>query len=217
MIGDLTNDPLHDRYSTSQIRTQLNTVQNHWNVTAGIIVDTVTITTVDGTRAYNFSDLTGTPIEFRRVTHKGIELLKRSKNYFDLYTNTDWSLDEGTPRMWYVDTDAGGFTLVVYPTPQDADAGANLVVEYIKAHTAMASDSDSPFDSLTLLTPYHHGVAYEASANLLAQDPSDQQNIMKLDQYRKIARSTLDDVIQVFKAMDKDEPMRITGGRNWRN
>jgi hypothetical protein len=216
MVGYLTNDPNHDRYSTAQIDQQLDNVQNRWNVAVGILVESVTLTTVDGTRTYPLSWLTGNPIHFRRVTHKGIEILKRSKTWFDLYSGTDWTLDTGTPRFFYIDTDVDGFNLVVYPTPQSGDAGANLVVEYIKEHTPMASASDSPFNSLSYLTAYHYGLAYEVASNLLAQDP-DPANQVKIDRFQRQANNALADVTQVFKAMEKEEPLRLSGGRSWRH
>lgn len=216
MIGDLSNDANHDRYTTSQIDTQLDNVQNRWNITAGILVETATITTVDGTRTYPFTDLTGTVIGFRRVTHKGLPLEKKSKAFFDLYTNDDWSDDIGTPKYYYIDTDATGFNIVLYPVPQSGDAGANLVVEYIFAHTPMSSDSDSPFNSLTYLAPYDYGVAYEVAGNLLIQDPNP-QNQVKVDRYQRVANNVLAEVVQVFKALDKEEPLRMTGGRWWRS
>ena len=211
----MVNDPNHDRYSTSQIDTALENVQNRWNISAGILVDTVTLTTVSGTRQYALTGLTGTPIAFRRVTHRGIELEKKSKNWFDLYAGDDWSDDIGTPKYFYIDTDVDGFTLVTYPIPQDGDAGANLVAEYAKAHTAMASASDAPFNSLTYLNPYHYGVAYECACLLLTQDP-DPANSVKMDRYQRVANNVLADVIQVFKALEKEEPPRLSGGRYWK-
>lgn len=215
MIGDLVNDPNHDRYTTSQIDTQLDIVQDRWNVDAGILVDTTTLTTVAGTRAYALSGLTGTAIDFRRVTHRGLELVKRSKGWFDLYAGDDWSDDVGTPTQYYIDTDADDFNLVVYPIPQDADAGANLVVEYVKRHTSMASDSDEPFNSLTYLSPYHYGVAYRVASNLLAQDP-DPLNLPKSVRYLKMSEESFSDLFQHFKVLEADEPLRMSGGRSWR-
>jgi hypothetical protein len=179
------------------------------------LVDTTTITVVANDRDYVLTGLTGTPIAFRRVTHRGLELQKRSKQYFDLYAGDDWSDDIGTPTQYYIDTDVDGFQIVLYPIPQDADAGATLVVEYVKQHTAIASGSDSPFNSLIYLLPFHYGVAYEIAGNLLAQDP-DQGNTIKMDRYQRMANNALADLIQSFKAMEKEEPLRLSGGRFWK-
>lgn len=161
------------------------------------------------------SGLTGTPIGFRRVTHKGLDLSKRSKTYFDLYAANDWTTDVGTPTAFYIDTDVDAFNLNVYPVPTDADSGANLVAEYVKRHTAMAAASDEPFNSLVYLRPYHYGLAYEVASLVLTRDP-DPANAIKIDRFQKIANSVLSDVIQVFKAFEKEVPLRLSGGRFWR-
>lgn len=168
-----------------------------------------------GTRTFALTGLTGVPISFRRVTHKGIDLVKKSKAYFDLYASDDWSDDTGTPTSYYIDTDVDGFNLVVFPIPTDGDIGANLVVEYVKQHTAMAAAGDSPFNSITYLSSYHYGLAYESASLLLTRDP-DPANQIKIDRFQKIANAVLQDVIQVFKALEKEEPMRLSGGRFWR-
>lgn len=219
LIGDLTNDPNHDRYTTTQIGTELDNSQDKWNIEAKIIKDTVTLTTVDGTRQYALSTLTGTPISFPRVTHKGLELKKVSKSWLDLYTGTDWTLDVGTPRFFVVEaTDPDVQYLTVYPTPQSADAGANLVVEYVKRHTPMVASSDVPFTSVTtsnyLLRTYDWGLAYDVSSRLLARDPSE-INAKKQTDYAKIAGGVMADVVQVFKQLEAEEPKKMRGGRYW--
>jgi hypothetical protein len=222
-IGKLCNDPNHDRYSTSDIDTELDNTQDSWNLGAKIIKDTVTLTTVDGTRQYALSTLTGTPISFTRVTHKSLELKKRSKSYFDLYTGTDWTALTGTPSDYFVEVeDPDTQYLTVFRTPGSPDAGANLVVEYIKRHTAMSASSDVPFmsgsSSNLELRPYDFGVAYDTSSRLLRRDTS-QENLLKAigadgkSGYLGIANDVLADVVQVFKALEQEEPRRLRGGR----
>jgi hypothetical protein len=216
LIGDLTNDPNGDRYTTAQRDVELDNSQDKWNIAAKIIRDTVTLTTVSGTRRYALSTLTGTPIAFPRVTHRGLELEKKDKSYFDLYAGDDWTDDSGTPKYFYVDAqDPDDQYLNVFPIPASADAGANLVVEYVKRHTPMTATSDTPFNANTLLTPYHWGLAYDASARLLVRDPNP-QNAVKSPSYMKIADNVLTDVIQTFKSLEREESPRLRGGRNWR-
>lgn len=216
LIGDLTNDPSHDRYTTAQINTELNNTQDKWNVRARILKDTVTITTVDGTRQYAIAGLTGTVIAFGRVTHLGLELEKKDKAWFDLYAGDDWTDDVGTPRKYLIEaTDPDVQFITLYPIPQSADAGANLVVEYIKRHTVMAAASDEPFNGNDLLLPYHYGLAYDTAGRLLARDPSP-INTPKSAEYRVTAADVLTDVVQAFKALEREEPYRLRGGRVWR-
>lgn len=219
LIGQLTSDPNHDRYTTVDIGTELDNTQNKWNIDCKIIKDTVTITTVSGTRQYALSGLTGTPISFPRVTHKGIDIDKRSKTWMDLYSGADWTLDNGTPQLFIIEaTDPDVQYITLYPTPMDNDAGANLVVEYVKAHTSMSLSTDVPFLSVTssntLLRPYDWGLAYDVAARLLKRDPSD-VNAKKSSDFAKEAEDVKSQLIQNFKQFEAEEPKRMRGGRRW--
>lgn len=219
LIGSLCNDPNHDRYSTSDINTELDNSQDTWNLEAKLITDTVTITTVSGTRQYALSGLTGTPISFPRVTHKGIDLTKRSKAYFDHLSSSDWTAHEGTPTDFFIEqSDPAVQYLTVYPIPQGADVGDNLVVEYNKRHTSMSAASDVPFMSVAtsnyLLRPFDWGLAYSVASKLLLRDPSN-ENAAKSANYATIAKNVLAEVVQVFKALEAEEPKRLSGGRYW--
>lgn len=212
----MVNDPNHDRYSTSQIDTQLDIVQNRWNVDGGILVDTVPISVIDGLSVYSISVLGGIVIDYRRVTHNGIELTKRSKAWFDLYASHDWSNDVGTPTDFYIETTGISFEIVLYPKPTSADAGTNnLVVEFVKQHTTMATGTDEPFDNIPYLGAYHYGIAYHAASNLLSQDP-DPVNAAKAARYLKLGDIAYADLLQHYKQFDKDEPLRLSGGRYWK-
>ena len=217
LIGNLTNDAAHDRYSLTDIGTELDNTQDKWNVEAQILKDTVTLTVVAGTRQYALSGLTGTPISFTRVTHKGLKLDKRDKAWFDLYQGgTDWTTTPGTPTAFYIEaTDPDLQYLTLAPIPQDADAGANLVAEYIKKHTSMSASTDQPLNSTPLLTPYHWGMCYDTAARLLLRDPS-AENSLKVygvsddkPGYLKIGNGVLGEVVEVFKAFEKQVPMRL--------
>lgn len=219
LIGSLCNDPNHDRYTTSDINTELDNTQDDWNINARLIKGTITVTVVDGTRQYLLSGLTGTPIDFPRITHKGLDLGKRSKTWLDHASGSDWTTIIGTPKYFVVEgTDPSNLYLTLQPIPQSGDAGANLVVEYTKRHTPMSAASDVPFmaaaTSNYLLRPYDWGLAYATAARLLARDPS-QETVIKATNYSKVGRNVLDTVIQVFKALEAEEPKRFSGGRYW--
>lgn len=216
LIGDLTNDPSHDRYTAAQIYTELDVTQRKWNIGVPILKDTVTLTVVSGTRQYALTTLTGVPIAFPRVTHKGLKLEKVDKSWLDLYSGTDWTQLTGTPTRFVIETtDPAEQFITLNPTPGDNDAGAYLVVEYVKDHTAMAADADVPFNTSPLLVPYHYGVAYDVSARLLTRDPN-QENAMRSVAHAKTADSVYADVVQMFKALERAEPMRLRGGRYWK-
>lgn len=210
LIGDLTTDPSHDRYSLAQITTELDNTQDKWNADAGILSDTVTLTVVDGQRTYALSGLTGTPISFDRVTHKGLKLEKKDESWFDLYAGgVDWTTTPGTPTAYLIQaTDPDTQYIVLYPVPQSGDAGANLVVEYIKKHTSMSASTDKPFNSSPLTSPYHWGLAYDVASRLLIRDPSP-INAQKVIPYKNIAEGVLANVVEVFLAFEKEIPMRL--------
>jgi len=218
-VGTLTNDPNHDRYTLSDINAELDNSQDTWNLEAKLITDTVTLTVVDGTRQYALSTLTGTPISFPRTTHKGIDLQKRSKAYFDHLSHRDWTQDIGTPLEFFVEaTDPDVQYITLHPTPQSGDVGDNLVIEYIKRHTTMSAASDVPFMSGTgsnyLLRPFDWGLPYSVASKLLLRDPSN-ENALKSSNYGTVARNVLAEVVQVFKALEAEEPKRLSGGRYW--
>ncbi len=219
LIGTLSNDPNHDRYSLSDINAELDNSQDTWNLEAKLIKDTVTLTIVDGTRQYALSTLTGTPISFPRTTHKGIDLFKRSKSYFDHLAHRDWTADIGTPTQFFIEaTDPAVQYISLYPTPQSGDVGANLVVEYIKRHTPMSAASDVPFMSGTesnyLLRPFDWGLAYSVSSKLLLRDPNE-ANAKRSNDFANIAKNVLAEVVQVFNSLEAEEPPRLRGGRYW--
>lgn len=216
LVGDLCNDPDHDKYSTDDITGVLNNSLDEWNMEAGVLKDTVTLTVVANQSAYALSGLTGTPVRFDRVTHKGIELERRDKSWFDLYGSDDWTDDTGTPKFYYINvSDPDSQNIYLYPLPADADAGAYLVVEYVKRPDTLSGATDIPFNSNTLLYPYHHGLAYRASAFLLLRDPS-QENTVKVGAYLKTSNNILTKVVEVFKAQEREEPLRLRGGRYWK-
>jgi hypothetical protein len=219
LIGSLTNDPAHDIYTTADIGVELDNSMNEWNIDLGLIKETTTITTVTNQRQYLLSLITGTPIDFPRVTHKGIALAKRSKAYFDLYAGSDWTTDLGTPVEFCVEaTDPANLYLTVHPTPQANDAGANLVVEAIIGHTSMSASTDVPYmlgaTSNYVLRPYDWNLAYSVAARLLARQAS-ASNQLKSNEYAAIARNGIDQLQGVFKGLEAETPKRMAGGRYW--
>lgn len=205
-IGDLTNDPPHDRYSLTQINQELDNEQNKWNVQAKILKDTVSISVTAGTRQYALSNLTGTPISFPRATLAGIPLEKTDKTTLDLYATRNWTEDTGTPDRYFIETtDPDVQYVTLYRTPVE---DATAVIEYVKAHTSMSASTDEPFNSSPLVVPYHWGLGYGVASRLLLRDPS-AVNSPKIPSYNQVAKDVLADVIQVFKALERAEPMRI--------
>jgi hypothetical protein len=184
-VATLCNDPSNARYTKSDIDTELDNTQGQWNAEIRIIKSTTTLTVIANQRQYDLGSISGTPISFARVTHKGIDLQKRSKSYFDLYTHSDWTQNIGTPTEFVIEI-GGSSYIDLYPTPQSGDEGNNLVIEAVIAHTPMVTAIDSPFNQIYFLRPYDFYVGYSAAARLLARDPSP-ENQARAGQYLVIA------------------------------
>ena len=210
LIGDLTNDPMHDRHSLAQINTELDISQSQMNVEAKILTETTTLTIVAGQSQYALTDLGGVPISFTRVTHKNLLLQKKSKAYFDLYFGgSDWTLTPGTPVYYFIEaTDPGNQFITVFPVPGDGDTGANLIVEFIEEHTPMSSSTDTPWNASPETAPYHYVLAYSVASRLLIRDPNP-TNAQKVIPYKSIADAGFANLVQVFKSLEKDIPMRL--------
>lgn len=213
LIGNLTSDPNHDKYTLADIGTELDNSENAWNIEIGLIKQTTTITVISGQRQYLLTLITGTPIDFSRVTHKNIPLDKRSKAYFDLYFGGDWTLDVGTPREYCVEsTDPANLYLTLHPTPQSGDAGAYLVTEAIIGHTSMSAATDVPFmlgaTSNYILRPYDWGLAYATASRLLARDASE-ANKLKSGEYASVAGSVQSQLVDVYRALEAEEPKQL--------
>lgn len=102
-----------------------------------------------------------------RVTYKGVPLIIRSKDYFDKYSQIDWTTTTGTPQEIAIDLNSmwnsGGTNLlstypsyILHPTPQSGDVSLYnngvgalnqnpLCIEYLTPHTQMVNPTDIPF------------------------------------------------------------------------
>lgn len=219
LASNYLNDPANARYALALLNNHFDIAQDRWNRAAHICRSTMTLSTVAGADTILLSGLAGTPLEILRVTHKGVDLAKRSKAYFDRYSGSDWTTSQGTPTDFVIDINANPVVIIVYPTPQGNDAGANLGVEYVLRHDPMVNPTDTPFTTQgvvnTLILPFAAGLAVEVAADILAQDPT-AETVKKAESFREQANDILSDVVAFYDRLETDEPMRMAGGRNWR-
>lgn len=218
-VSILANDPNNARYLVTDVTQELNNAQRQWNADIKIIKETTTILVVPNQRQYALTLIGGTPVSFPRATMAGIDIKKRSKSYFDLYTSYDWTQIQGTPTDYFIEaTDPVNLFLTVYPTPTTNDIPNSLVVESVIDTTDMSLSADQPFMQVTianyLTTPYHFYLSYDAAARLLARDPSP-ENQARMSSYLKIADAGQQLLINVFKQLEASEPLRLSGGRQW--
>jgi len=230
-IGQLVNDPSNTRYSLAEINNYLDLAQNRWNLEAKICRQTDYSALIANVYRYNLTTIATLPVmKILRVTIKGVDLLKKSKDYMDMYSSNDWTTSQGTPQEFAVDLNSAPPSLILHPTPQGGDvvlytnnvgiSGQNpLGFEYITPHTTMVNAGDTPFmvNGVTnsLILPYLAGLGIDVAASLLEPDPT-QETILKAKGFRRQAEAYLSLVTQIYYDLEADEPFRMQGGRNWR-
>lgn len=180
-------------------------------------MDNVTDSIVADTAEYS---LPTDVMDVNRVAHNNLELARRSRFELDLRTSTDWTDDTGTPKQYYVDLDPNNKVIRLYPTPTSSDAGTNnLKIEYIKIPPTLSADASVPFDSHTLLTPYHMAIAYWAAADLLrsGNGPFDiTTTAAKIAMYEREYEKLVDHAVNRWRGMSESKQMRLFGGRYWK-
>jgi len=212
-VGELINDPNHTRWSTSQKQERVEEAQERFVVDTRCLINSSSTSVVAGTAEYSLpTDI----LDIERVTHNGIELTRMSKADFDFYTNRNWASDQGRPERYYVDLDPDNKKIGLYPKPQAADAGSsNLIIDYVQIPTELSSDSSTPFNSHTLLTPYHMAIVYWAAKELLNADMTP-ENQVKARQYMKEYEDLVAHCVNLFRSMKQSSPMRLKGGRYYK-
>lgn len=194
--------------------TEINRSQKQIVLDTRCLSDTHTYTIVSGTAEYAL------PADFMcvvGVTHKQLDLLPTAKNILDFYAGVeDWTDDEGTPTEYYVGIkDPDTTSLFVYPIPQSADAGPNLLMEYLVAPADMSADADVPFNSHTLLFPYHEAIVHDVVQRLLAEDEMTPKIIQKIG-YHQLERDKIYQKIERTFKNAQNKPLRLRGGRKWK-
>lgn len=213
-IGDLIGDPENTRWTSTQKQNKIQEVQEQFVLDTRVLVDSQTETVVAGTSEYSLpSDV----LDIIRVAHRGIRLQRLSKFELDNLYQSDWSDDEGTPHSYYVDLDPNNKKLRLFPVPKAADAGANLVEEWVKIPPTLSSDASVPFDGHTLLVPYHMALAYKAASEFLKvelqNNPNGQGVLATIREYEREYNRLVSHCIETFKHLGETSPMRFRGGR----
>jgi len=233
-IGQLVNDPSFTRYTIPVINNYLDLAQMRWNMECKICRMTDYSALIENQYRYPLTgsgQIASLPvIKILRVAIKGVDLVKKSIDYMDLYSANDWTTSIGTPQEWAIDLNSVPPSLILHPTPQAGDAttytnnvgisGQNpLTLSYITPHQPLVNASDTPFTvngvQNTLILPYLAGLAIDVAASLLEPDPT-QATVLKAKMFRTQANGYMSLVTQLYYDLEADEPFRIQGGRNWK-
>lgn len=153
-------------------------------------------------------------LDVMRVAHNGLKIEGVSQYELDVLYNSDWTDDTGTPAKYYIDLDPNNKKIHLFPIPTAGDAGTNnLVIEYLKIPPTLTNDSSVPFDSHTLLAPYHDAISYGAASSLLMIRP-DQAALVMVGAYEKKYGEYVEKCIEKFRGMGDERPINIYRGRN---
>ena len=233
-ISNLINDPNNTRYSVALIDSMLDLAQNRWNMECKICRQTDYSALTANQYRYPLtgaSQVASLPvIKILRVTIKGVDLIKKSKDYMDLFSANDWTTAQGTPQEYAVDLNSVPPSLILHPTPQGGDCTTYtnnvgitnqnpLGLEYVTPHQTLVNSTDTPFtvngNANTLILPYLAGLGLDVAASILEPDPT-QETVLKAKLFRSQANGYMSLVTQIFYDLEADEPFRMQGGRNWR-
>lgn len=206
-------DPNLTRFTSAQYTAALNRGQEQFSFdTRALFKDAPTYTVVDGTATYDL------PSDFmweKKVTHKGLKLDPISRETLEFYRRSDdWSDDTGTPRYFMIDPEEARKQIRLFPTPQAADAGANLILTYYPKPTEMASDSDEPLNGYALLAPYHIAVAAYGAWLLTTYETQTPEVSAKRGALNKVYQDKATEAADRFKNTSSEQ-MRMRGGRAW--
>jgi hypothetical protein len=206
-VSELIGDTSNQQWSTSQIQDRLQKAQEKFVSDTRCLRDVLTTSIVAGTSQYALSTET---FDVVRVGISGRSSLKKiSKFDLDMSIGGDWSTTTGSPSHYYVNTSTLNKHVVLYPIPQDNDAGTdNLIIDYVKVPTVMASGASYALDGQGLLNPYIDGIIFYAAAQILyaSNNPIDWQkaNVM-MKQYE----AKTSECITLFNDLSETTPLRL--------
>lgn len=165
-----------------------------------------------GTRAYA---LPADILFDLRATYNGIALVRSSEFELDKVYYNDWTTQTASqPTNYYVDLDPNNQKLYLFPSPTTAVTNG-IVLEYVKIPPTLSGDSSVPFDSHTLMTPYHNAIVYWAASYLIDSNMT-QQNLFNKREWQKEYAKLVNQCVELFKDLEFSKPARMRGGRVFR-
>lgn len=154
LLNDNSSDTGRQRFSDAQLLRFINDGQREANIFSWVLKSSYSLTLTAGTTEYPV------PSDFLttwRVTYEGRKIDQTSLNELDS-NSPGFATASGRPQKYYLylaTTTWIGFT----PAPNSTSTGT-VVMYYVQQPTEITSTSSSPWNSWTLLTPYHSGLVY---------------------------------------------------------
>jgi len=144
------------------------------------------------------------------VTYNGIELKPISRHELNRQHGEDWTSKTATaPTHFIIDPEQAVKEIVLFPIPTEAKT---LTMRYFPLPTAVASDSDTPLNSSSLMAQFHMAIAaYEAWLILLYESVTPEIQA-KRRELLAIYQDGVDKATNLFKNT-ASAPLKIRGSR----
>jgi hypothetical protein len=213
LIAGILGDPDYQEFTETNVQDAIQVAQERFVKDTKCLKDVQTTTIVAGTYEY---DLPTDILDVTRVSHNGLKLERVSEYDLDVWKDTNWAADTGTPRKYYIDLDPDNLVIRVYPIPVAADVSYSLIIEYIKIPPELTLTTSVPFNGNTLLSPYTMSIVYAAASDLMKQAPN-QARMIQIPLMEKEYSRYVADCIDTFVAMEKMKPVTMAVGRSFGN
>lgn len=142
------------------------------------------------------------------VTYNGIAITSISRNtLYQLYPAIDYLPVIGTPLVYMINTNEDFKKMTVIPY-QPAESGVTIIMGYVALPADVSAGSDVIFNSSTLMTQFHLGVAAFAAWLLLQSEAITPEIQAKMRELLKIYTDAVNVAIEKF-GNTKSERVRI--------
>ena len=209
VAASLVNDPDQTKFAGKYTQA-INLAQQQFSFDAKCCFTEVSYTVVSATAAYSL------PTDFwleKKVTLNGIRLAPTSRETLEFDSGElAWNTLNGTPTQYLIDPEESEKNIVLVPIPGDGDAGHSLVLTYYFIPTDLSAGTDVPFNSYSLLGPYHVAIAYWAAWLLLGYDTPTQESEAKKNDLLRKYNDKVTEAVDNF-GNTASEPLRMRGGR----
>lgn len=211
LVASKVEDPNLSRFTTDQYSKAIDLAEEQFAIDARAILKGTTLTSVSGTAAITL------PTDFlcvALVRHKGLKLRPVTRYEMSFQGGDDWTTKTGTPVAFYIDEEDE--TLVLVPIPQDADAGANVTLDYVAVPANISSDTQLLLNEKTILQYYAPAIVAWAARELLSYVTMTPDVMAKRAELLKEYNLYREHAIVTYQNM-ADEPLRMSGGRDWQD
>lgn len=129
-------------------------------------------------------------------------------------TGSRWDQNTGTPTAYNIDPDLARQDLLLYPIPQNNDAGKDIQMTYFALPADMVNPGDLPLNGNPLLAQFHVGIAAWAAWYLLQSEDASATISQKKKDLIGIYNDFVSQCSDTFKNT-VSEPLRSRGVRSY--